>query len=53
MNAVIQRHDIIITGADDDACVRCHFSVQTDKMTPINVTTARLITVAKAMMRRL
>lgn len=28
MDAVGQRHNIIVSGAHDDACVRLHFSVQ-------------------------
>ena len=35
MDAVSQRHNIIIPGAHDDACVRPHFRMQADKVTSI------------------
>ena len=35
MDAVSQRHNIIIPGAHDDACVRPRFSMQADKVAPI------------------
>ena len=35
MDAVSQRHNIIVPGAHDDACMRPHFRMQADKVAPI------------------
>jgi len=35
MNTVSQRQHIVVTGADDNAGMRCDFGVQADQMPPI------------------